>query len=83
MITRLLDQKRQDDFGAFQIFAWATLFPTQILRSEQLQIFDDHGLRWTAVTSTTRKKVLVGLIDMFKVLNLFCMISASLIAQNT
>ena len=76
MIARRLDQKRRDDFGTFQIFAQTTLFQTQILRSEQLQIFDDHGLRSTPLTSTARKKVLVGPFGMFKVLNLFCMIRA-------
>ena len=76
MIARRLDQKRRDDFGTFQIFALTTLFQTQILRSQQLQIFDDHGLRSTPLTSTARKKVLVGPIDMFKVLNLFYMIRA-------
>ena len=67
MIARRLDQKRRNDFGVFQIFAWTTPFQTQILRSEQLQIFDDHGLRSTPLTSTARKKALVRLIDMFKV----------------
>ena len=76
MIARRLDQKRRDDFGTFQIFALTTLFQTQILRSQQLQIFDDHGLRSTPLTSTARKKVLVGPFGMFKVLNLFCMIRA-------
>ena len=76
MIARRLDQKRRNDFGTFEIFAQTTLFQTQILRSEQLQIFDDHGLRSTPLTSTARKKVLIGLINMFNVLNLFCMIRA-------